>query len=404
MRTRILLGLAASQIADRESDWRGVEIMGSKLRQGLGPTTAAVLFAVIAATSGCQQPTKVAAKSPTPVHVVDVNLYSPSEDLRYSASVLPFAEATLSFKSAGYVTEIKQITGADGRRRDIGAGDYVSRGTVLAQIRHQDLKNNLDQATATVSLAQAQYVEATKDYDRAKTLYASESLTKPEFDRAQAKFDSTLAAVDQAKANLHQAQLALADADLAAPFSGYILARNIELGNLAAAGNPAFTIADTSAVKIGFGVPEYAVRRLRLGQQFNIHLQDDPKEYNGRVTSIAASADEKNRVFAVEVTVPNPKASLKPGMIASLSLTGVHKAPVPSVPLSAVVADPVAPGHYAVFVAKEQSGKWVAYLREVTLGETHESDVAVDGVTPAEKVVLVGTAGLKDGDFIQVLP
>ena len=373
-------------------------------RNRLGSVIGAVLFATIVATSGCQEPTKVAAKSPTPVHVVDVALYSPSEDLRYSASVLPFAEAVLSFKSAGYVTEIKQVAGADGRRRDIGSGDYVAMGAVLAQIRHQDLKNQLDQATATLSAAQAQNVEATKDYERAKMLYGSESLTKPDFDRAQAKFDSTLAGVDQAKANVHQAQLALQDADLTAPFSGYILARNIELGNLAAPGIPAFTIADTSAVKIGFGVPDYAVRRLRFGQQFSIHLQDDPKEYNGRVTSIAASADEKNRVFAIEVTVPNPKASLKPGMIASLSLTGVHKAPVPAVPLSAVVADPGSSGHYAVFVAKEQGGKWVAHLRQVALGETHESDVAIEGVNPAEKVVVVGSAGLKDGDFIQVLP
>ena len=378
--------------------------MGSKFRKGRGLAVTAVLFAMMAAINGCHQPTRVAAKSPTPVHVVDVTLYSPSEDLRYSASVLPFAEAVLSFKSAGYVTEIKQVVGADGRRRNIGSGDYVARGAVLAQIRHQDLKNQLDQATATLSAAQAQNVEATKDYERAKTLYASESLTKPDFDRAQAKFDSTLAVVDQAKANVHQAQLALQDADLTAPFSGYILARNIELGNLAAPGTSAFTIADTSAVKISFGVPDYAVRRLQLGQQFSIHLQDDPKEYNGRVTSIAASADEKNRVFAIEVTVPNPKASLKPGMIASLSLTGVHKAPVPAVPLSAVVADPGSSGRYAVFVAQEQGGKWVAHLREVALGETHESDVAVDGLNPGEKVVVVGAAGLKDGDFIQVLP
>jgi RND family efflux transporter MFP subunit len=373
-------------------------------RKLMGSVIGAAFFATIVATSGCQEPTKVAAKSPTPVHVVDVALYSPSEDLRYSASVLPFAEATLSFKSAGYVTEIKQIAGADGRRRNLGSGDYVARGTILAQIRHQDLKNNLDQATATFSLAQAQNVEATKDYERAKTLYASESLTKPDFDRAQAKFDSTLAAVDQAKASMHQAQLALQDADLTAPFSGYILARNIELGNLAAPGTPAFTIADTSAVKISFGVPDYAVRRLRLGQQFSIHLQDDPKEYNGRVTSIAASADEKNRVFAIEVTVPNPKASLKPGMIASLNLTGVQKAPVPAVPLSAVVADPGSSGRYAVFVAQEQGGKWVAHLRHVALGETHESDVAVEGVNPADRVVAVGADGLKDGDLIQVLP
>jgi RND family efflux transporter MFP subunit len=273
----------------------------------LGKLAAALVLTV--AATGCGQPTKVAAKSPTPVHLADVALYSSSEGLRYSASVLPFAEATLSFKSAGYVTGVKQVASAYGRRRNIGAGDYVPRGAVLAQIRHQDLKNQLDQAEAAVSQA------------RAKALYATRSLTKPEFDQAQARFDSTLGAVDQAKANLHQAQLTLADADLTAPFSGYILARNIELGNLVAPGTVAFTIADTSAVKIGFGVPEYAVRQLRLGQEFTIHLQDDPKEYKGRVTSIAAGADEKNRVFAIEVTVPNPKSYLKPGMIASLNLS-----------------------------------------------------------------------------------
>ena len=378
--------------------------MQHKLRIGLGPAKAALLLAILAATSGCHQPTQVAAKPPTPVRLVDVSLYSSSEGLRYSASILPFAQASLSFKSAGYVTQVKQVGGADGRRRDIGAGDYVSRGTVLAQIRHQDLKNQLDQAAAMLSLAQAQNVQATLDYERAKALYATQSLTKPDFDQAQARFDSTNAAVDQAKANLHQAQLALQDADLTAPFSGYVLSRSIELGNLAAPGMVAFTIADTSAVKVAFGVPDYAVRQLRLGQEFMIHLQDDPKEYKGRVTSIAASADEKNRVFPVEVTVPNPKSYLKPGMIASLTVSGVQKAPAPAVPLSAVVADPASPGRYAVFVAREEGGKWVAHLRAVTLGETHESDVAVDGVKPGEKVVVVGATGLKDGDFIQVLP
>jgi len=381
-----------------------VKIMKSKLR--IGPTLAkpTIVFLLAVAGIGCQEPSKVAAKSPTPVRVADVALYSSSEGLRYSASVLPFAETTLSFKSSGYVTEIKQVMGADGRRRDIGAGDYVARGAVLAQIRHQDLKNQLDQAAAMLGQAQAQQVQATLDYQRAKALYGTHSLTKPDFDQAQARFDSTLAAVDQAKANLHQAQLALDDADLTAPFSGYIVSRSIELGNLVAPGMAAFTVADTSSVKIGFGVPEYAVRQLRLGQQFSIHLQDDPNEYHGRVTSIAASADEKNRVFAVEVTVPNPKSYLKPGMIASLNLLGIQNAPVPSVPITAVVADPAASGHYAVFVATEDSGRWVAYLRDVTLGETHESNVAVDGVKPGQKVVVVGAAGLKNGDFIQVLP
>jgi len=383
--------------------------MQDELRIGLGTAKTALLLATMAATSGCHQATQVAAKAATPVRLADVSLYSSAEGLRYSATVLPFAQAGLSFKSPGYVTEIKQVVGANGRRRDIGAGDYVSRGTVLAQIRHQDLKNQLDAAAAALIQAEAQHLDASQDYERAKHLYSSASLTKPDFDRAQARFDSTSGAVDQAKANLHQAQLALDDADLRAPFSGFILSRNIELGDLTgpalnALGTAAFTIADTSSVKIGFGVPDYAVRQLRLGQEFTIHLQDDPKEYKGRVTSIAASADEKNRVFPVEVTVPNPKSYLKPGMIASLTLAGVQSAPVPSVPLSAVVADPGSPGRYAVYVATQEGGKWVAHLRAVTLGETHESDVAVVGVKQGEKVVVVGAAGLKDGDFIQIVP
>ena len=362
------------------------------------------LLALIAVTSGCHQETKALAKSPTPVHLADVALYASPEGLRYSASILPFAQASLSFKSSGYVTEVKQVVGADGRRRDVGTGDYVGRGTVLAQIRQQDLKNQLDQARAELRQAQAQHLDASQDYERAKALFATQSLTKPDFDSSQARFDSTGAAVNQAEAAVRQAQLAFDDSDLKAPFSGYILARNIELGNLASPATTAFTIADTHAVKVSFGVPEYALKSLRLGQQFIIRLQDDPNEYQGRVTSISPSADEKNRVFAVEITVPNEKNSLKPGMIASIGLTGIPKPPVPSVPLSAIVSNPAKPEHYAVFVAQEQGGNWVARVREVALGETQESLVAVDGLKPGEKVVVVGAAQLKDGDSIQVIP
>jgi multidrug efflux system membrane fusion protein len=358
----------------------------------------------MAAMAGCQRDTPVAAKSPAPVRLAEVTLYASPEALRYSASIVPFAQASLSFKSSGYVTNIQQVVGADGRRRDVGTGDYVVGGAVLAQIRQQDLKNQVDQAQAQVSQATAQHVQAAQDYERAKALYATQSLTRPDFDQAQAKFDSTLAAVNQANAALHQAQLALNDSDLKAPFSGYILARNIELGNLAAPATTAFTIADTSAVKVSFGVPEYALKRLHLGQAFTIRLQDDPKDYQGRVTSISPNADERNRVFTIEVTVSNHKGSLKPGMIASISLTGIPKPPVPSVPLSAIISNPTTPGHYAVLIARDQAGKWVAHVREVTLGETHESYVAVDGVNPGEKIVVVGASQLKDGDPIQVIP
>jgi RND family efflux transporter MFP subunit len=362
------------------------------------------LGALMAAMAGCQRHTQIPAKSPAPVRLAEVTLYASPEGLRYSASIVPFAQAGLSFKSSGYVTGIQQVVGADGRRRDVGTGDYVVRGAVLAEIRHQDLKNQVEQAEAQLSQAAAQHVQAGQDYERAKALYATQSLTRPDFDQAQARFDSTLAAVNQANAILHQAQLALNDSDLKVPFSGYILARNIELGNLATPAAVAFTIADTSAVKVNFGVPDYALSRLHLGQEFTIRLQDDPKGYQGRVTSISPSADERNRVFTIEVTVSNHKGSLKPGMIASISLSGIPQPPAPSVPLSAIVPYPSQPGRFAVMVAQQRAGKWTANLREVQLGTTHESSIAVVGVQSGEKVIAVGAQFLTDGEPIEVIP
>jgi RND family efflux transporter MFP subunit len=380
-----------------------MKVAVSTLRRGRISNLAG-LSALMVAITGCQRGTQIPAKSPAPARLAEVTLYRSPEGLRYSASIVPFAQASLSFKSSGYVTNIHQVVGADGRQRDIGTGDYVAGGAVLAQIRPQDLKNQVEQAEAQVSQATAQHVQAGQDYDRAKALYATQSLTRPDFDQAQAKFDSTLAAVSQANAVLHQAQLALNDADLKAPFSGYILTRNTELGNLAAPANVAFTIADTSAVKVSFGVPEYALRRLRLGQEFTIHLQDDLKGYQGRVTSISPNADERNRVFTVEVTVSNHNGLLKPGMIASISLTGIPQPPVPSVPLSAIVPYPLKPGRFAVMVAEQRAGKWRASLREVQLGATHESSIAVVGVQPGEKVIAVGAQLLTDGEPVEVIP
>jgi RND family efflux transporter MFP subunit len=362
------------------------------------------LCALLVAMTGCHSHAQIPAISPAPVRLAEVTLDASPEGLRYSASIVPFAQASLSFKSSGYITNIRQVVGADGRRRDVDTGDYVPSGTVLAQIRQQDLKNQVDQAEAQVGQATAQHVQAGQDYNRAKALYATQSLTRPDFDQAQARFDSTLGAVNQASAVLHQAQLALNDSDLKTPFSGFILARNIELGNLATSATTAFTIVDTSAVKVSFGIPDYVLRQLHLGQQLTIRLQDDPTDYQGKVTSISPNADERNRVFTIDVTVANHSGRLKPGMIASLSLGEGSRKSAPSVPLSAIVPYPSQPGHFAVMVAQERSGKWTASLREVHLGETHESSIAVTGVQPGEKVVAVGAQLLTDGEPIEVIP
>jgi RND family efflux transporter MFP subunit len=353
---------------------------------------------------GCHNEPALPAKPPIAVRLTDVILYQSNEGLQYSASLIPYAQVDVAFRTTGYVTDVKQVKSVDGRTRNIGTGDYVTKGTVLAQIRRQDLKNQADESGAQVDSAIAQHAQAEQDFNRAKALYATQSLTKPEYDQAQARFDSTRAAVNQAQATQRQAQLSLNDSQLAAPFSGYIVARNIDVGTLASPSSTAFTIADTSAVKATFGVPEDVLNLVHQGQALTLQLQNGAARYSGRVTSISPNADVRNRVFAIEVTLPNHKNILRPGMIASVELGGKRETPQPSVPLSAIVPYPGESGQFAVMVAEQQSGQWKARARRVTVGATHGSSASVTGVRSGEKVAAIGAQLLKDGDSLSVIP
>ncbi|MDQ1411008.1 MAG: hypothetical protein QOJ41_2743, partial [Acidobacteriaceae bacterium] len=166
----------------------------------------------------------------------------------------------------------------------------------------------------------------------------------------------------------------------------------------------AFTIADTSAVKATFGVPEDALNLVHQGQLLTLQLQNGAAQYSGRVTSISPSADARNRVFVIEVTLSNRQNTLKPGMIASVELGGKPEAPQPSVPLSAIVPYPAESGQFAVVIAEQQSGQWKAHVRRVTVGATHGSSASVTEVHTGEKVVAIGAQLLKEDDSLSVIP
>ena len=374
----------------------------SRLRSDASAVLVVLSFSLV--LGGCNHDSQIPSQPPKAVRIATVAASRmSSETLRYSASILPYAQVDLMFHSSGYITKVSQVRGADGRTRDIGTGDYVEQGLTLAHIRREDLQNQVAQAQAQLDQAAAQHNKADQDFHRAKVLYSTQSLTKPDFDQSEEAFNSTQAAMDNAKAALLQAQLMLGDADLRAPFSGYILSRNIDLGSFVSPASSAFTIADIGRVKVSFGAPGYVLSRVQLGQELTVQTENDAAPVKGRVTSISPSADTRNRIFAVEVTVNNRDRHLKPGMIASVALGEVPHLSI-SVPLSAIVPFPSEPEHFAVMVAQERSGRLIATLRKIQLGATQDNSVAVEGVQPGERIVSVGAQLLRDGDSIQIIP
>src|SRR5437870_5498802 len=265
-----------------------------------------VFLSVAGVLGGCHHESQIPKQPPRAVRLATVATPQMSgETLRYSASILPFAQVDLMFRSSGYVTSVRQVRGEDGRTRDIGTGDYAEQNLTLAHIRREDLQNQVAQAQAQLDQAVAQHTKADQDFQRAKALYSTQSLTEPDYDQSQEAFNATQAAMDNAKAALLQTQLLLGDADLKAPFSGYILSRNIDLGSLVSPSTSAFTIANIDRVKVTFGAPDYILSRVRLGQELTIQTETDAAPFKGRITSISPAADTRNRTFAVELTVSN---------------------------------------------------------------------------------------------------
>jgi RND family efflux transporter MFP subunit len=341
----------------------------------------------------------------TPVGAAAVESYTGSEGSRYSATIAPYAQVSVAFKSAGYVTKITQVRGADGNTRDLDPGDWVARGKILAVVREDDYRENVQRFTGILSQATAAAQNAKQDFDRASALFAAQAFTQPAFDAAKTQLDSSNAFVLVAEAQLKEAQLALSDCTLLAPMDGWITSRGVEVGDLVASGTVGFTVVDTNRVKAVFGLPDTLLGSIRLGQPKEVVTEALPETFQGRITMISPQADPKSRVFPVEVTIPNPRQRLKVGMVATLSLGGALPHPVPVVPLSAIVSPADGSKGFAVFVLTREGDRDIARQRRVELGETYGNRAAVlQGVALGDRVIAVGATQVTDGQVVKIAP
>jgi multidrug efflux system membrane fusion protein len=343
---------------------------------------------------------------PLPVHTALVQPIAVGNGAKYSASIVPYAQVTLSFQSGGYVDRIRQVKSPSGGMRNIDQGDWVQKGTVLAVVRQQDYQDKVQQAKAQLARSQAELEKAKLSFDRVSALYASQSATKPDYDSAQAQLASTTASVSGAQAQLSEANVALGYCSLQAPFNGWVVSRNVDLGTLVGPATNGFTLADTHSVKAVFGVPDTSMSRVRLGQRLAITTDAFPQPFAGRVSAISPAADPKSRVFSVEVTIPNPHDRLKSGMIASLGLDGSQlPQSVLAVPLAAVIRDPQRVSGFAVMIAEGGGDSETARLRAVELGDIYGNMIAAKGgLTAGDSVITTGVGLIKNGDKVRIIP
>jgi RND family efflux transporter MFP subunit len=369
--------------------------------------------------------------TPKAVRMAVVELSKNPEPARYSAIIAPNAQVDLSFRISGYIVQLYQTKGADGRIRPLDAGAPVAAGTILARVRASEFQAIVDKARgvrneadagiraaeAQIAEAQAGLAQAELDFDRVSKLWEQESITKPVYDGSRARLEIARAQVDAAKsasvgarqrmdsaaAQVREAQIALGDTILRAPFGGILLERHVELGALVAAGTPAFTLADLQLVKGRFNVPDSALHSFRQGQPLDLTVDAFPGEtFHGRVLSLAAAADPRVRSFEVEVSIVNPGLKLRSGMIAAVQVgeTESDRSP-PQIPVDALVHDS-AGDRYLVYTTEQKAGRTIAKAIPIRPGPLSGSQVLIlDGLIPGQRIIVSGANLLRPGEPVR---
>lgn len=176
-----------------------------------------------------------------------------------------------------------------------------------------------------VQASQADLAQARATLKNAASGYTVIAQRQQDFAAAQAQ-------LAQAQANLRYLEVVAGHNTITSPTDGVVLTKNIEAGEVVAAGTAIFTVVNLNDVWLRVFIPEDQIGRVRLNQQARVTVDTFPRRvFSGRVIEINSKAeftpgnvqtkeDRVKLVFGVKIQLDNRDNSLKPGMPADAEI------------------------------------------------------------------------------------
>lgn len=345
-----------------------------------------------AALSACTSDSngKQTAGPPVPVRVGKPQPKEERQAVTVSGTVAsPDAPSNVSFLVSGRVVHVEPRE-----------GDYVKKGQILASIDPTEYRLALAASRAQTDQARVVHARSEDEHRRMKMLYDSKSLAPNDYLKFKAAYDSAAQQYEQAATSEKLARKRLADATLCAPLNGFISRRSVEPGQVAAPGQPVFEIVRLDPVEISVGVPETDIHLVRVGQKATVTLPALPGEsFEGSVRVINVSADPNTRTFMTRITIPNPKHTLRIGMVAEALIRGDRTIKMLTLPIEAIVRDPQGATMVYVYFPDQKR----VYARRVETGGLYGREIEIKrGIRGDDYVVLAGQERLRDGVAVSV--
>jgi len=322
-----------------------------------------------------------------------------------------------------------------------------ARGNVrMAQARLAELEagsrpQEVEQAQATVALAEANWRNAQLNHDRAQQLLARGLLAQGEYDKARMTYEVTQAQVTEAKKRaelvaigprreqiaLARAQVAAARAALAraetwlaataitAPTEGTVLERLVEVGEMVTtsfvgergAKSSVVSLANLRDLQVELDISQADFNKLTMGQKVLVVPEAyTERTYDGRLVEMAPEANRQKATVQVKVHILNPDAFLRPEMNAKVTFLQAGSAALddatraPAAPPRLVIPRTAVRHHDGTTtVLLVQEGK--AVLRPVTLGrDTPQGVEVLAGLTGGDVLIVTAVHTMQPGRLV----
>ena len=220
--------------------------------------------------------------------------------------------------------------------------------TVLATLDDRTVEAKLRQAQSQVTAigdgigaARANMAKADSDYQRYKNLLQNGATTAQRAQYAKTQRDVAAKEVARLEAQRKQAQAAEREATvmlsytvIRAPFTGRVVKKLLDVGDMAAPGQPVFFIDAPSLAEVHAVVSESLLPYLQVGQGIEVSIASLHRTLNGRIREIVPHADSSTRTVLVKITLP-ASGDLVNGLFARINVPcGSYRALV--IPAAAV--------------------------------------------------------------------
>ena len=302
------------------------------------------------------------------------------EEKEYAFIARPFRTSELSFRVSGPID-----------RFEVYAGNYYSRGSILAEIDPRDFRLRKERAKAVYEQQQA-------EFHRIEKLYEKDNLSASQYEKAKADYTMAKTAFDMATNELE-------DTRLVAPFNGYVGEVYIEKFQDVKATQPVLSLIDIDKLRIEVYVTQEVAKAVRALDSVEVRFDLAPERvYKAPITEVSKGTTRNNLSYLLTILLPNPDRSLLAGMSGKVSLAASQQTSEAGIviPQYALCHRP----EIGDFVWIVNEGSSTVTIREVTKGDLlPDGQVCIRaGLSTGETFATSGLRFLSDGMKVKLSP